>query len=121
MDILLSTNGDLYITEQGDISISKSIAQEIKIKLKWWLGEWRWDQDEGLPYNDEVFVKNPNTDAIEMAIREQIFEIKEITEVKNIEVTFDKKTRVATVSFTACTDYETISEEVKIDGTIRSN
>ena len=50
MDILLSADGDLYLTETGDISLVESVAQKIKIRLRWWLGEWRWDEEEGMPY-----------------------------------------------------------------------
>ena len=49
MDILLSADGDLYLTETGDISLVESVAQKIKIRLRWWLGEWRWDEEEGMP------------------------------------------------------------------------
>lgn len=59
MDILLSADGDLYLTETGDISLVESVAQKIKIRLRWWLGEWRWDEEEGMPYRDELFIKNP--------------------------------------------------------------
>ena len=121
MDILLSADGDLFLTEKGDISLVDSVAQKIKIRLRWWLGEWRWDEDEGLPYRDELFIKNPDTDSFEMAVREKIFEIDEITEVKDVSVTYDRRTRAGKIKFEALTDKETIREEVEIDGTIRSN
>lgn len=121
MDILLSSDGDLHLTEKGDISLVNSVTQKIKIRLKWWLGEWRWDEDEGLPYKDELLIKNPDTDSFEMSVREKIFEVDEVTEVKDVSVTYDKKTRVGKILFTALTDTETIREEVEIDGTIRSN
>lgn len=119
MDILLSADGDLYLTETGDISLVESVAQKIKIRLRWWLGEWRWDEEEGMPYRDELFIKNPDTDSFEMAVREKIFEIDEVTEVKDVSVTYDRHTRVGKIEFTALTDTETIREEVEIDGRIR--
>ena len=121
MDILLSSDGDLFLTQRGDISLADSVAQKIKIRLKWWLGEWRWDEEEGLPYKDELLVKNPDTDSFEMLVREKIFEVEEVIEVKDVSITYDKKTRVGKILFTALTDTETIKEEVEIDGTIRSN
>ena len=121
MDILLSKEGDLYFTDKGDIALADSVAQKIMIRLKWWLGEWRWDEDEGLPYRDEIFKRNPDTDAFEMAIREKIFEIDEVTEVKDVSINYDNKSRVGKITFTALTDTETITEEVKIDGRVRGN
>lgn len=121
MDILLSTDGDLYITEKGDIALANSVAQKIKIRLRWWLGEWRWDEDEGLPYRDELFVKNPDTDRFEQLIREKIFDVTEVTEVKDVSVEYDREKRTCSIRFTAVTDSETIRDEVKIDGRIRGN
>lgn len=74
-----------------------------------------------MPYRDELFIKNPDTDSFEMAVREKIFEIDEVTEVKDVSVTYDRHTRVGKIEFTALTDTETIREEVEIDGRIRSN
>lgn len=121
MDILLTTSGDLFLTDKGDISLVDSVTQKIKIRLKWWLGEWRWDEAEGLPYKDELFVKNPDTDSLEQALREKIFEVTEVTEVKDVSVDYDYRTRIGKIRFVAITDTETIREEVEIDGRIRSN
>lgn len=121
MDILLSSDGDLYINEKGDITLVDSVRQKILIRIRWWLGEWRWDDEEGLPYKDELFIKNPDTDEFEMNIRDKIFDVDEVTEVQDVTVAYDRKTRIGTVSFTALTDSETISEEVCIDGGIWSN
>lgn len=121
MDILLTPKGDLYVTEKGDIAIVDSVAQKIKIRLRWWLGEWRWDRDLGLPYREYLFDKNPDTDAFEMAARQKIFEVEEVTEVGDVRVVYDSRTRESALTFTAKTDKETIRGEVKIDGAIRGN
>lgn len=113
-DILLKADGDLYISPNGDIKLGESVSQKIKIKLKWFEGEWRWDTDEGLPYLDGLMIKNPDTDYFESLIREKIFKVDEITDVKDVAITFDKKSRAALIKFTASTDYETIKEEVNL-------
>ena len=113
MDFLLTPDGDLYIGPNGDVSPVDSVAQKIKIKLRWFEGEWRWNPDEGIPYFD-ILDKNVDTDYIENCIREKIFEVTEVTEVRDVTVSVDPKTRIAKVQFTAITDYETIKEEVKI-------
>lgn len=40
-DLRLTEDGDLYITEDGDVQFTDSVLQAIKIRLKWFLGEWR--------------------------------------------------------------------------------
>lgn len=129
MDILLDSSGDLQITPRGDISLGESVAQKIRIKILWFEGEWRWengeDEDEGetegLPYLTELFVKNPDTDTFESLVREKIFEVEEVTEVKEVLVNYDRHTRIATIRYTALTDFETIKEEVKLDAGLWSD
>jgi len=115
MDILLDSTGDLFVSPKGDISICNSIAQKIRIKLLWFAKEWRWDVDEGMPYKDSLLIKNPDTNYFEGVIRRKIFEIAEITEVKEVSVVFDSRTRSAVIRFVALTDLETIKEELTIE------
>ncbi len=63
-----------------------------------------------------MLIKNPDIDAFEMAVREKIFEIEEITDVRDVSITFDNKTRKGKIYFEALTDFETIREEVQIYG-----
>lgn len=121
MDILLSENGDLYISEKGDVELNDSIAQKIKIRLKWWASEWRFDKSQGLPFKEGLFIKNPDIDSFEMAVRDKIFEVEDVVEVKDVSISYSPKERIGKIAFTALTDFETIREEVIIDGKIRSN
>lgn len=118
-DIMLS-DGDMFL-KNGDIVLEDSVAQKIKIRLLWFEGEWRWNKEEGLPYFSDILVKNYDTNYIESIIREKIFEVDEVTEVKEVTLLADRKTRVATIRYTALTDYETIKEEVRIDVGIRDH
>lgn len=121
MDILLSENGDLYISEKGDVELNDSVAQKIKIRLKWWASEWRFDKSQGLPFKEGLFIKNPDIDSFEMAVRDKIFEVEDVVEVKDVSISYSPKERIGKIAFTALTDFETIREEVIIDGKIRSN
>ena len=116
MDIALKRDGDMYVSPKGDIILNDSVAQKIRIRLLWFLNEWKWDPEEGIPYFDDVFVKNPNLDAIESVIREKIFEIPEVIEVGDISVTLNSDQRKVTIRFEAKTDEETLREEVVFDG-----
>lgn len=114
MDIMLNDSGDLQITPDGDIVIADSVAQKIRIRLLWFEGEWRWNVEEGMPYRNSLLVKNPDTSYFESIVRERIFEVDEVTEVKNVSVVFDRRTRNALIKFTAVTDKEVIKEEVAV-------
>lgn len=121
MDILLDANGDLDISERGDISFGDSVAQKIRIRLLWFEGEWRWDTEEGLPYFEELFVKNPDVDEFESLVREKIFDVDEVTEVREVLISYDRQERTATIKYTALTDYETIKEEVVLHAGLRGD
>lgn len=116
MDLLLDKDGDLQINDSGDISLVESIKQKVRIKLLWFLEEWRWDRQEGIDYVQTLFTKNPNLSIIESQIREGIFEIPEVTSVDDITIDFDAKSRKAKIKLTVRTDYETVREEVQING-----
>lgn len=114
MDILLNHDGDLYISQNGDICLEASTRQKIMIRLRWLESEWRWNREEGLPYFDSLLIKNPDIEAFESAVREKIFEVDEVTDVKEVSITFDNRTRQARLFFVAETDLETIKGEVVI-------
>ena len=121
MDLLLDRNGDLFISPKGDVVLGDSTAQKIRIKLLFFEGEWRWNREEGLPYYDYLFQKKPDTDYLEAAVRAKIFEVTKVTDVRDVRVTLDSKTRTGTIRFTALTDQEIIREEVRILGGLRGN
>lgn len=64
-DLLLDKDGDLYLTPNGDVSLTDSVRQAILIRLRWFLGEWKFNTSFGLPYFSQIFMKNPNTVVIE--------------------------------------------------------
>ena len=112
MDILLDSSGDIVISEKGDIVLRNSVAQKINIRLRWLAGEWRWDEDEGLPYFENLMIKDPDIDIFESYVREKIFEVDEVIKVGDVKITFDSKTRKAKIAYVAYTDFETIKREV---------
>lgn len=116
MDILLDNNGDLFLGKDGDIVLSNSVRQKIRIKLLWFLGEWRWNKDYGLPYFDELLIKNPDTDLFERDIHDALVDIEEVTEISKVEISIDPVTRVGTIAVTVKSGAETIREEVRVDG-----
>lgn len=115
MDILLDEKGDIFISPDCDIVLTNSVAQKISIRLQWFLGEWRWNIEEGLPWFSDFFgVKSPDIDNFNALIREKIFEVDEITDVISVFTEYDPSTRIGVIKYVAKTDEETIKEEVNI-------
>ena len=119
-DILLNPDGDLLFSN-GDMVVGDSVSQKIYLRLKWFEGEWRWNREEGLPYFERLFRKNPDTDLMEALVRAKIFEVTEVTAVREVKIDVDRKTRNAVIRFVALTDMETVRGEVKLYAGIRRN
>lgn len=115
MDILLDNNGDLAI-KGTDIVLANSVCQKIKIRLKWFFKEWRWDDEAGVQYFEYLFIKNPDLDQVKEMIEEQIFNVDEVTEVNDVSIEIDSLKRIAVIRYEAVTDEKTFKEEVMIDG-----
>lgn len=116
MDIILDNDGDLKFNADGDFILANSITQRIKIKLQWSLNEWKWNREKGLPYFEELLIKNPDVDYFKGVIREAIFDIPEVTAVQSVDISIDSLRRSATIRFAVLTDEESIKGEVILDG-----
>lgn len=113
-DILLTPDGDLYVNETGDIELTTSIRQAVIIRLKWFFEEWRFAPEFGVPYFEEIFVKNPNDMRIRQIIREECMTVDGVSDVRNIKLTVNPVTREATISLKIVTLEQSYMEEVKI-------
>ena len=113
-DILLSLDGDIKITDTGDIILTQSIRQAALIRLRWFFAEWRFLPESGFPYFEEVFVKSPNIPTVKTLIRAELMEIDGVIDVNGIEINTDNRKRFADVSFVLQTDEETYREEIRI-------
>lgn len=94
------------------ISGSEELAQRITIKLKGILGEWYRDQEFGLPYKEEIRVKNPNLEKIDMIYRAHIMEDEDITRIISLDLNLDKTTRKLKIKCVALSIYGEITIEV---------
>lgn len=113
-DLRMNDDGDLYINEVGDIEVTDDVLQAIKIRLKWFLGEWRLNTEYGMPYFDEVFVKNPSTSLLEDRLRSEILDVEGVQSVDSIKINIDKSTRVSEIQFSVVAGNESLQGEVTV-------
>ena len=114
LDILLTPDGDLNITDYGDIMLTESVRQAIRIRLLWFFSEWRFAPGLGVPYFEDILIKNPNMNRIRRIIRNEVMSVREVRDVRNLQVVINALSRRAVISFFAVTDEETYHEEVEI-------
>ena len=114
IDLKLDSSGDLALSEGGDIITTDSITQAVRIRLLWFFEEWRLGPGLGFPYFEHLFVKNPNEMKLRHLIRETVMEVEGVTDVTEIVLHIDRKTRQAVISVTFTADEHTFREEMKI-------
>jgi len=121
LDILLTLDGDLRINETGDIELTDSIRQAIRIRLLWFFSEWRFEPEWGIPYFEQVFIKNPNLLRIRSIIRAEILAVDGVDSVRSIDISVDTVKRNAAISFVVLIGNEDYRDEVVIIEKIRPN
>ena len=109
-----SATGDLLI-EGGKIVLAEgqeAIAQHVAQRLRFFLGEWPFDESIGFPYRQRVFIKNPNLPLIRALVRQHILGTPGVREVTELSLTVDAETRAATGTYSAITDLGLLARQV---------
>lgn len=104
--LLLDSNGDLSVVE-GKLALTSgtvATSQRIKQRLSLFLAEWFLDKSRGVPYIEQIFVKNPNPVVIDAIFKREIISDPAVIELQFFELDLDTATRILTVTFEAKTD-----------------
>lgn len=111
MDLKLDSNGDLDLTN-GELSLvsgGERMAQQIRIRLRIFLGEWFLDQRQGMPWLQLILAVKPfPLEFASTRIRQAILGVPGVLSVRNLIVSPDPSTRHLTVSFEAIGDGEAV-------------
>jgi len=108
------TFGDLVI-EGGDLVITSTtiddVRQSVLQRLRIFLGEWFLDNTIGLPYFQQILIKNPDQSKIDALFRDQILGTPGVIALNSYSFQTDFATRSLRLRFSAqCTtgtvDYE---------------
>lgn len=106
---LIIDNGDLIVIDNAE-----RVAQQIKIQLLTWAGEWFLDTRHGVPYLDYILVKNPNMELISSIFREQIMSVDDVDSVNSLEINYNAQTRTMVVEYEASTTYGVVCRKEKL-------
>ena len=119
LDLKLNSDHDLDITNY-DLSIVSEIdrvVQKLKIRLLFFYQEWYLDTAIGIPYYDEILIKNPDIGNVEAIIINEILDTPDVLELLSFDSFFDKEKRVYSVEFKVNTTFgesETTTQELAI-------
>lgn len=101
-DIKIDTETNELVFENNDIVLCSGVdqlVQNIKIKLNFFLGEWFLDTTKGLPFFEDILVRNPNFPNIDNIIKANILETDGALELIEYTSSYNKITRTYTIHF----------------------
>lgn len=117
IDLALNTmTGDLEVVD-FDIPLVNDInqiAQNLAIRLRFFLGEWYLDITAGIPYYQYFFIKAPNQIQIESFLKEEISTTRGITEITAFSSSFGTSERSYNVIFSVIALNDTLQLEMEI-------
>lgn len=119
MQLKLTTLADAFNPVPGDLHLDngqlvligdpngnaddfkQAILQDCTSALQMFKGEWFLDLNEGVPYFEAIFVKNPTLETIKSIFRQVLLSRNHVKNIVSIDITIDKQTRTARVDFVA--------------------
>jgi hypothetical protein len=93
----LDTSTGAFVTLTGP----EYAAQKIRQRFKLILGEWFLDTTKGVPWFEEVLIKNPNLELIKSLFRDEILNVPGITGVVQIESMYTPSIRTLSLAYVA--------------------
>lgn len=116
IDIKLDDNHDIVFDpyDLALVSGAEALRQRLKQRLLLFRGEWFLDIDAGVPYFEDVFIKQPRRNVLESAFKREILGDPEVTSLTAFELGFTDE-RTLTLNFTVQTIYSTpITDQITV-------
>jgi len=121
-DLLLDpSSGDLSI-QFGDLQLvyddpdnknPAGIVSDVRSRLQFFAGEWFLDQSIGLPYYQQILVKNPNLAAVKALFYREILATPGISSITSLTLDFNRAQRQLTVTYSAASDFGPIISQAE--------
>jgi hypothetical protein len=95
------------------------VAQQIKITLLAFLGEWFLDVNFGVPYLEEILIKNPRLTTVESILRSKIMAVPDVLRITFFSMDFDRQKRDLRVEYHCNTLLGAIKDSVMLNLAMR--
>ena len=94
------TTGDIQLVDGAG-----RVAQQIKVTLLLFLGEWFLDTSFGVPYFEDILVKNPRWGTVSAVLRARISNVPNVSRIRRLTLDFSRVTRSLAITFEAETPF----------------
>lgn len=107
----------LKLNDENDLDFSNGtlqqvtdidkVAQDLKVRLKTFWGEWFLNNKVGVKYREKILVKNPDLKDIEMHLRQIILETKDVLSILEYKqnLSNNKSNQILNVNFSVNTTF----------------
>ena len=75
-----------------------AVAQRIRVRLQFFLGEWFLDKRQGMPYFQAILIKNPDLTLVQSIFRRAILGTPGVLAIAKLRTSFDRANRTFTVT-----------------------
>lgn len=111
---LLVVNNDLSLTADaypnGNAPLATNpILQNILQRLQFFLGEWFLDNTQGLPFFQQILVKNPDQSKVDAIFQNAILGTPGVTQLSSYSFEVNSAKRIFSVKFTCITTTGVVS------------
>lgn len=113
-DLLLTAAGDLDCSALGVqlVGGAARVAQQVRTRLRTFLGEWEFDLDAGVPWFQRILgIKGVNLNDVEDIIKTQILSVADVKSISAIKMTFNGTTRKLSITSKVDTNFGTVQVE----------
>lgn len=100
---LVFSGGDLVLTSDANPSGTNNILQNILQRMRFFLGEWFLDLTQGLPYLQQILIKNPNQSNVDAIFLNCIAGTPGVMQIQSYSFSLNRALRVLSVSFSCVT------------------
>jgi hypothetical protein len=117
VDFLLTTDGDLDITEADGLRFTTgltAIKQGVRRRMQMFLGEWFLDESLGVDYWGSVLGQKFNEARVLQAFRPALLASPGVISIDSLSASFDGATRTVTVNWAIVTSLGKLADDLGI-------
>lgn len=92
-------NGNLVLCRDA-----RAIAAHIETRFRFFLGEWFLDLREGVPYYEDILVKNPDIGVLRQILRYVVVSTPGVVDIQTFSLEYEASSRTVRYAFNATAD-----------------
>jgi hypothetical protein len=122
--VSVTTARSFLLTDDNDLDIStgtlqfasglQAMKQAVRSSVLLILGEWFLNTDEGTPWRQTIWVKNPNMPLVKSAMRDAITRVEGVSALNALSVDFNQQARTVSVSWSATCDFGVFDDDMTV-------